>query len=123
MVASILFRLETMSSTWAHNGKQIIFSCSFSLSESYLHRFALLRCHGEKGNVVYEMAKDKNLLAGNKDSKGLAEPNYVRSNGEVIPSEISDKLSGLFGKIYGGDEFDEEQNNYHGSTGNFFAEK
>lgn len=29
------------------------------------------RCHGEKNNVVYEMAKDKNLLDNGTKNKGL----------------------------------------------------
>lgn len=85
--------------------------------------FALHRCHGEKNNVVYELAKDADLLARNKESNPLKTPNYVRSNGEEIPPEISSKLFALFYNIYEGDDFAEEQKNFRSSRGNFFAEK
>lgn len=89
------------------------------------NRFALqfaYRCHGEEGNVVYQMAKDADLLARNEDSD-RKDSKYVRSNGEEIPREISEKLYELFFNIYEGDDFAEEQRKFNSSRGNFFAEK
>lgn len=51
----------------------------------------IVRCHGEKGNVVYELAKDKNLLS--PSSPDYTSFNFVRSNGEQILKTIVDKLS------------------------------
>lgn len=96
------------------------FSIHFQL---YLNQFALHRCHGEQDNVVYEMAKDSDLLARNRDLDRLKTPKYIRSNGEEIPPEIYNKLYDLFDSIYDGDDLAEEQKNFHGSRGNFFAEK
>ena len=76
-------------------------------------------CHGEKNNVVFELAKDADLLV----TSGEYNFEFVRSNGEKIPSEISEKLSKIAWDIYGGDDYVELQKTYHGSRGNFFAEK
>lgn len=79
------------------------------------------RCHGEKDNVVYEMAKDKNLLAGGSEFVMLE--NFIRSNGEKLPDELTAKIASLAFEIYEGDSYDDEKTAYHGSLGNFFAEK
>ncbi|XP_031639336.1 spermine oxidase-like [Contarinia nasturtii] len=76
-------------------------------------------CHGETGNVVYEMAKDKNLLAhSTEESRGNR---YVRSNGEEIPMELCKKITALIMDIMG-DHYEEERKSY-GSSGNFYAAK
>lgn len=77
------------------------------------------RCHGEKGNVVYDMAKDKNLLAPSVPT--LKRFNFIRSNGEQIPQDMDEKLSSIYFQVQDG--FEEEKINYNGSYGNFFAEK
>lgn len=81
----------------------------------------MIRCHGEKGNVVYEMAKDKNLLV--HSTKEIGDDQLIRSNGEIIPMELSKKLTTLTFDIYGGEHYDEERINYDGSFGNFCTEK
>lgn len=81
----------------------------------------LLRCLGEKGNVVYELAKDKNLLERSIDTHGYY--TIVQSDGQVIPKELSTKLVDLAFGIYFDEKFEQEKRSYHGSLGNFFAEK
>lgn len=78
------------------------------------------RCHGEKNNVVYEMAKDKNLL-GRWEMERLE--TLIRSNGEEISSDLAKKLSNTAFDIYDGDTYETEKKNYPCSMGNFFAKK
>lgn len=76
-------------------------------------------CNGQEGNIVYEMAKDKNLLAFPElDYKVF---NCFHSNGTQIGKEIADKLTQISFEIIDG--FDDEKKLYNGSIGNFFAEK
>lgn len=81
----------------------------------------LFRCHGEEGNVVYEMARDKNLLSSCKLKWEVFD--FIRSNGDAIPQSTSHKLSDLCMDIYASDEIIAEKLAYNGSLGNFFAEK
>lgn len=83
---------------------------------------AIDRCHGEKNNAVYELAKHTDLLARSGDLEAPKQ-NFIRSNGEEIPIEISTKLFKLFADIYEGEAFIEQTKSYHGSRGNFWAEK
>lgn len=76
---------------------------------------------GEKGNVVYELAKDKDLLATTQAFQGYY--NSVRSDGQQIPIDLSTKIIDFGMDIYKGEKYDEEKSNYHGSFGNFFTEK
>lgn len=80
---------------------------------------AVHRCHGEKGNVVFNMAKDKNLLSSNIPT--YTHFNFIRSNGEQIPKTKADKMSALVFEIIEG--FEEEKRQYNGSLGNFFVKK
>lgn len=77
------------------------------------------RCHGEDGNVVYEMAKDKNLLSSNIPRYDVF--NFVRSNGEIIPENKSQKLAKLASDILNRKDKQREKRAYHGSLGNYFA--
>ena len=79
------------------------------------------RCHGEKGNVVYEMAKDKNVLEHSNEGDILAA--FVRSDGEGAPSELSKKLWNFNFKLYESPENDDEKTAYIGPYGNYFAKK
>lgn len=79
----------------------------------------MCRCHGEVGNVVYDMAKDKNLLSSNVPR--YDEFNFVRSNGEPIPHNISEKLINLASNIVDRNDKRIEKRAYHGSLGNYFA--
>lgn len=76
---------------------------------------------GEKGNVVYELAKDKNLLERSIDVLGYY--TFIQSDGQVIPSDLSKKLVDLAMEIYDDDKYAQEKRAYNGSFGNFFAEK
>ncbi|XP_031636092.1 spermine oxidase-like [Contarinia nasturtii] len=78
-------------------------------------------CHGESGNVVYEMAKDKNLLSSNVPTYKTF--NFVRSNGEEIPAEISERLTKLAMGILDRNDREREKRAYHGSLGNYFAQR
>lgn len=75
-------------------------------------------CHGEVGNVVYEMAKNKDLLSSH--AIDLSVHHLVRSNGDPIPKETVDKLMALKDEIDSG--YDEEKSAHNGSTGNLFAD-
>lgn len=81
----------------------------------------VFRCMGEKGNVIYELASDKSLLERSVDVLGYYK--IIRSDGQVIPSELSTKLVDLAMEIYGDEKYHQEKRMYHGSFGNFFAEK
>lgn len=74
-------------------------------------------CHGEKGNVVWDLAKDHNLLE--PMSVKFDQWTISNSNGTVLPLEESQRLLKL------GDEImDMEDLGLHqGSIGNFFMEK
>ncbi|XP_017101453.2 spermine oxidase [Drosophila bipectinata] len=72
-------------------------------------------CHGEKGNVVFEMVKDLNLL-------DVTEPHYetfkcVRSNKEILPDEIADTLKSIAENSI--PERQTELVNYKGSLGDY----
>ena len=82
---------------------------------------SLHRCHGEKGNVIYEMARGKDLLSSNIPTYKTY--NFVRSNGEVIPAKVSERLTKLAMSILDRDDHREEKLAYHGSLGNYFAQK
>lgn len=96
-------------------------TCFFFINEMKLkkQRYLIRRCHGEKGNVVYDMAKDKNLLATSIPT--FEKFNFIRSNGEQISQDTDGKLSTIYFELLDG--YEEEKSNYNGSFGNFFAEK
>lgn len=70
---------------------------------------------------MYEMAKDKNVLS----SCQLKWDNFhfVRSNGEALPVQMSEKLSKLCMEICEADDKTEEMRAYNGSLGNFYAKE
>lgn len=84
------------------------FSCDFS-------------CHGEDGNVVYAMAKDKNVLAHSHEEDFST--TFIRSNGQRIPTEVSKKLLDLMASIHESSVDKDKNATYHGSYGNYFAKK
>lgn len=67
------------------------------------------------------MAKGKGLLSS--DIPTYKTINFVRSNGEVIPSKVSEKLTKLAMGILDRDDHTAEKRAYHGSLGNYFAQK
>lgn len=102
--------------------EKIAFVCWFlSLKSCRFHQYSIHRCHGEKGNVVYEMAKGKDLLSSNIPMYKTY--NFVRSNGEVIPAKVSERITKLAMSILDRDDHREEKMAYHGSLGNYFAQK
>lgn len=100
----------------------VINLCNLLVPEPYWRIcFLFARCHGEKGNVVYKLAKDHSLLA--PSSPDYTSFNFVRSNSEEIPKNIGDKLSKLYLELMFEKEYDMEKREHKGSLGNFFAEK
>lgn len=77
------------------------------------------RCHGEEDNVVYELAKNKNLLEANSMRYDLF--TLMRSDGSTVPTEVSEKLMLLAITIV--EEYKDEMKLYTGSLGNFIMEK
>lgn len=67
------------------------------------------------------MAKGKNLLSSNVPTYKTF--NFVRSNGEVIPTDLCEKLTKLAMGILSRDDHREEKLAYHGSLGNYFAHR
>lgn len=75
------------------------------------------RCHGEKDNVVYGLAKNMDLLSTNIPRfKQL-----IRSDGSIVSQQLSNKLTDLSMLIVEANE--EEKLLYNGSLGNYFMEK
>lgn len=69
--------------------------------------------------MVYEMAKDKNVLSSDKPRYETFE--FVRSDGERVPDKITEKLVTLADEILDRDDNREEKHAYDGSFGNYFA--
>lgn len=76
-------------------------------------------CHGEKGNIVYDMVKDLNIL-----KTSLSHYKYMsfyESNGKMIDKNITDKLVNINQEIIE----DEEELKKHrdGCFGEFFINR
>lgn len=78
-------------------------------------------CHGEKDNVVYELASKSqgNLLESNTAKYNRFV--LVRSDGTVVKQEDSDTLVTLAVRTV--EEFKEEIGKFDGSLGNFITKK
>lgn len=78
-------------------------------------------CHGEKDNVVFELATShqSDLLESNTAKYDRFE--LVRSDGQVVDKAISDKLVVL--AVSAVELFKEEIANFDGSLGNFITKK
>lgn len=75
------------------------------------------RCHGEKNNSVYQLAKDHNLLETlSKENEFIP---LCNSNGTYVPRDVRKKLFDLAFEIMDMDDID----SHKGSIGNFFFEK
>ena len=70
---------------------------------------------------MYEMAKDKNVLSSDKPRYETFE--FVRSDGQRIPQEKTDKLINLAEEILNRHDNRLEKNAYDGSFGNYFSKK
>lgn len=81
----------------------------------------IIRCHGEVDNVVYELAKGKDLL--DSSSPNYTSFNMLLSDGTEIPKELADQITAMAFEIIDGDKYTEEKRTYSGSLGSFFAEK
>lgn len=97
------------------------FEIHLQICQIFHAHFYHFRCHGEMNNVVYEMAKDKDVL--DADHEIPLRKDFIQSDGKEIPDEISIKLANVSFNIYLGEYYDEEKNNYNGSFGNFFTDK
>lgn len=75
-------------------------------------------CHGEVGNVVYEMAKDLDLL--NPSSLDINEVEYRYLNGEIADKTKIMKLGKLANEIA---DDSEVYKNYNGNYGDYVIER
>lgn len=66
----------------------------------------LTRCHGQKDNVVYELAKDLDVLEHSDPEMGDENMNFVLSDGEPLSPEINRKLVALMTVLDVDDEDD-----------------
>ncbi|XP_055838192.1 spermine oxidase-like [Episyrphus balteatus] len=74
-------------------------------------------CHGEKDNIVFELANKHNLL----ESTGDVYQNYecIRSNGEILPEEVTQRLMGIVHEGLGTHKSDLKE--YNGSLGSYIS--
>lgn len=77
------------------------------------------RCHGEKNNVVYELAKDNGLLG--KNTVRYENLTLMKSDGSTVPKDLSQKLLELSTKI--SENYEDEMKEYKGSLGSFIMAK
>lgn len=75
-------------------------------------------CHGEKDNVVFELANKHNLL----DSTGSVYENYdcIRSNREVVPTKVSQRLKDIVNESLGARKLDLIE--FKGSLGSYITQ-
>lgn len=76
-------------------------------------------CHGQKDNVVYNLAKHHDLLEYNKVP--FESFNMIRSDGSTIDRKTSDELMGLVMRLLHG--FENEMKLCQGSLGSFVMSK
>lgn len=76
-------------------------------------------CHGEKKNVVYDLAKEHDLLQSNTVT--FETFNMIRSDGSLIPQQTSDNLMELAMRLLHSDV--DEMKRYPGSLGSFIIDK
>ena len=100
--------------TWEVNG---ILSLIKNTKQLYLKN--ILRCHGEKDNVVFEMANKLNLLEGNTFTTDSL--TIMKSNGKEFPTDIARKLFDLISGII--NDSNDEMSKYSKSLGDFVQEK
>lgn len=55
----------------------------------------VFRCHGQKDNVVYELAKGLDVLELSDPEMGGENINFVQSDGTDLPKELNKKLVSL----------------------------
>lgn len=98
-----------------------ILECVFFLKFESIH--FIDRCHGEKGNVVYELSRDKNLLSSSPLKSSMFQ--FIRSNDGVITEKMSEKLSNVcMQKCFLETEADQiKLKAYNGSLGDLLAEE
>lgn len=82
--------------------------------------FYLIRCHGQKDNVVYELAKDHDLFAANPDELKVDLLPMFKSDGTKAPMELVKRMMEL---ALGITEDRTAMELYNGSLGSFFNEK
>jgi monoamine oxidase len=77
-------------------------------------------CHGEKGNIVYNMVKGSKVLE-ETPSEFIMACNYMNSQGTVFPE--ANELELLAFEILKSIDKDKDQELLKGSLGNYFIEK
>ncbi|KAG8237515.1 hypothetical protein J437_LFUL017565 [Ladona fulva] len=75
--------------------------------------------HGEKNNVVYEMAEPHDLLESS--SSHYPETSFVTSAGELVSSTITEKLMTLLAQI--NESAMKDLEGFHGSLGDYFTKE
>ncbi len=74
-------------------------------------------CHGEKDNVVFELAQGKNLFES--DMVRFSEMPAIKSDGIVIPQNLNWQMLHSYLSIVS----NEELSSQNGSVGDFFTER
>ncbi|RZC34913.1 Amino oxidase and/or NAD binding 8 domain containing protein [Asbolus verrucosus] len=75
-------------------------------------------CHGEEGNVVYEMVKDLNLLSPSQNN--YSDFTYYLSNGTVIDKAITNHLVKIADDVF---EDEEAARKTEGTFGDYFIKE
>ncbi|XP_014236465.1 spermine oxidase-like [Trichogramma pretiosum] len=71
-------------------------------------------CHGEKNNIVYDLASPHNLLESSKNIHDHSRHIFVDANGEVIPQNETKEIKRIYYKI-----LDDASNTAHEPKTNF----
>ncbi|XP_066992054.2 uncharacterized protein [Anabrus simplex] len=77
--------------------------------------------HGEKGNVVFNMANPLNLLGESVTALFDNSTIFVQSSGKFVDMETKSKVLSLMSEIE--DESDEDLKTFHGSLGDYFTKE
>lgn len=80
---------------------------------------SIFRCHGEKGNVVFDLVKDHNVL----EQSNISYPkvNFLTSSGKFLDGEKCGRLVALCLSIL--ENCEEDVKNYKGSLGSYIISK
>lgn len=74
-------------------------------------------CHGEKDNIVFQTVNDKNMLRSS--SNIYTNFDCIRSNGEIVPRDVVQKLKTLLAEIFA--RRDEELSTFEGTLGEYLS--
>lgn len=112
------FLLPTTVSTSERNGNKLP-PLTFNRYEGLISIFVCFRCHGEKGNIVFDLVKDHKVL----DISDISYPNvnFFRSTGQLLDNEKCGRLMALCLLILENSEKDLED--CKGSLGGYVVAK